>query len=308
MIYVSQGHEESIGLEVFIKSFLMLSPSQRDGFCLVANLNALKDTLSSIKISFELTEGIIHISGAHLKFIDVKTSNLPLSTSSLSFILDNIDHSKDILLTLPTSKDQLIIKGIKAAGYTEFLRKFYNNQSVSMLFSSPTDDALLVTDHIRLSDVSTVINEDLIFSKVSNVLEFYSKYFDAYEEVIFAGINPHVGEGGLLGTEDKCISKAIEKLSLSYEIPFRGPFSGDTLHFYRSKKRQLLVYMFHDQGLPWFKSKNHVIGLNISLGLPFLRMSVDHGTAFGLFKQNKANYLGCHYLLTSALKAQYRIG
>ena len=308
MIYVSQGHEESIGLEVFIKSFLMLSPSQRDGFCLVANKEAVEETLNSLNIFYLFTEKYIKISSSNLFFKNIEVSSLPLSTASLNYILESMDYSKDILLTLPTSKDQLVYQDIKAAGYTEFLRKSFKNNFVSMLFSSPTDDALLITDHIKLSEVSSTIDEDLIINKVSNVLIYYSKYFEFYEEVIFAGINPHAGEGGLLGNEDKCISKAIEKLSLRFDIPFIGPLSGDTLHFHKSDKKQLLVYMFHDQGLPWFKSRNHVVGLNISLGLPFLRMSVDHGTAFGLFKKNKANYLGCHYLLISAIKAQSRIG
>jgi 4-hydroxythreonine-4-phosphate dehydrogenase len=309
MIYITQGHEKSIGLEVFLKSFLTLSSKEQSLFTLSCDTQTLIDNLEILKIKdYVIGEGYILFSGVKLNLLPIdNNSSLPLSTVSLENIL-NILKTEDILLTLPTSKDQLILKDSLAAGYTEFLRKKYDVPNVSMMFSSEEDHALLITDHIPLNSVTEIITKDLIKNKISNVLDNTEKYFDAFDEVILAGINPHVGENGILGHEDEAIFEAKHELISKYpNINFKGPYSGDTLHFHRKNSKQLLVYMFHDQGLPWFKGKNKVVGLNISLGLPFLRMSVDHGTAFDMYGKGKANYLGCYYLLRSAISAHEKI-
>ena len=103
--------------------------------------------------------------------------------------------------------------------------------------------------------------------------------------------------------EEKYIKKDILDLEKLYGHIFSGPFSGDTLHHHqRLDKKQLFVYMYHDQGLAQFKSQYGLIGLNITLGLPFLRLSVDHGTAFDLYGKNKANISGMLFLFKQAFE------
>jgi 4-hydroxythreonine-4-phosphate dehydrogenase len=143
----------------------------------------------------------------------------------------------------------------------------------------------------------------LIINKLQITLDNFKKYFFPFNEVILAGINPHAGENGILGDEEKHIKSAITELEKSYGKIFKGPVSGDTLHYlHDSTKNQLLVYMYHDQGLTQFKSQYGLIGLNITLGLPFLRLSVDHGTAFELYGKNKANISGMLYLFKQAFE------
>ncbi len=309
MIYVTQGHEHSIGLEVFIKSFLLLSKKKQKLFTLCCCFESLSKSFNSLNIDIIKKANQVHFNGVELNIAPIGAdSELPQSTTSLEVALSLLNSSTDILITLPTSKDQLILNKSRAAGYTEYLRKKFNSPDVSMLFSSPTDHALLVTDHIPLKEVTKVITADLIINKVKNVIDNISNYFDCFEEIIFSGINPHVGESGILGVEDRVVYEAMNALKKIYpRIKIIGPFSGDTLHFHKNPTKQLLVYMFHDQGLPWFKGKNKVVGLNISLGLPFLRMSVDHGTAFDLYGKGKANFLGCNYLLRSSIRAQKKL-
>lgn len=206
-------------------------------------------------------------------------------------------------MTLPTSKDQLIYNGQSLAGYTEFFRSFYNNNNIAMTFKGTTQNVLLITDHVALKDVPKTITEELIVEKTNTTLNFYQKYFYAFDEVIFSGINPHVGENGILGSEDKIISVAIDELKKKHTLTFKGPYSGDTLHMHHDEtKKQLFVYMFHDQGLSQFKAMHGLIGLNISMGLPFLRLSVDHGTAFDLYGKNKANPTGLIFLFKQAFE------
>ncbi|MBF0208641.1 MAG: 4-hydroxythreonine-4-phosphate dehydrogenase PdxA [Oligoflexia bacterium] len=211
---------------------------------------------------------------------------------------------ENILLTLPTSKDQLVLDGKLQMGHTEFLRSYFRKPELPMVFIADDVAVLLITDHIPLRDVAKTITSDLIVEKVAVTLNGQVNRFSQLDEVFIAGINPHAGENGLLGNEDVVVSDAITRLKERFpDVDFLGPISADTLFFHKKrKKRQLFVYMFHDQGLPLFKSIYGFTGLNVTFGLPFLRMSVDHGTAFELFGQNMADSSGALYMLRSALR------
>ncbi|MBC7427699.1 MAG: 4-hydroxythreonine-4-phosphate dehydrogenase PdxA [Bacteriovorax sp.] len=296
MIYVTQGHERGIGLEIFLKSFLLLSKEEKEGVTLIVEEKDLDTNLSDLKLS--------KINFKYLKTIHPKmaAAKIPSSTSSLITALELIKPT-DILITLPTSKDQLILNNKNMAGYTEFFRGYYKNANIAMTFKGLSQNVLLVTDHVALKDVSTMITKKLIVDKTNTTIEFYKKYFSAFDEVVFSGINPHVGENGILGNEDFIIQNAIDELKNKHILQFSGPYSGDTLHMHANdNKNQLFVYMYHDQGLAQFKSHHGLIGLNISMGLPFLRLSVDHGTAFDLYGKNKANSTGMIFLFKQAFE------
>lgn len=294
MIYVTQGHEKGIGLEIFLKSFLMLSIEQQKQITLICDLNDLQTNLLDLHFKSE--------SFKNLNIINNTKGSSFSSTDSLLTAL-NLIKEEDILVTLPTSKDQLKLNGQNRAGYTEFFRAYFGNPNIAMTFKGLHQNILLMTDHLPLKDVPSAINEDLIVNKLSLTLDNFKKYFFAFDEVLIAGINPHAGEGGILGNEEIHIRKALVKLEKSYGKIFKGPLSGDTLHYAENKeKKQLMTYMFHDQGLPQFKSQYGLIGLNITLGLPFLRLSVDHGTAFELYGKNKANITGMLYLLKNCFE------
>jgi 4-hydroxythreonine-4-phosphate dehydrogenase len=171
-----------------------------------------------------------------------------------------------------------------------------------MIFKNNNLNVLLISDHIAINEIPEYITSELIFDKTETTILNYLKYYSELDQVIFSGINPHVGENGTIGTEDQVIAPAIDKLQNKYkEIDFLGPYSGDVLSSYRNNKKQLLVYMFHDQGLSYFKGINGLLGLNISFGLPFLRLSVDHGTALELNGKGIANPIGCLNLLKESI-------
>ena len=299
MIYVTQGHEKGIGLEIFLKSFLMLSRDERKYITLITVAEDLKTNLKDLKLDESLFKD--------LNTIKVQNNNTPSSSSTLLKALELIT-AQDILVTLPTSKDQLIYNGASFAGYTELFRFYFQNANIAMTFKGIKQDVVLVTDHVALSKVTSTITKDLIVNKVKTTLEFFQKYFYNFEEVIFAGINPHVGENGILGNEDQSIFEAIKILKQGHPQKFKGPYSGDTLHTQHNENiKQLFVYMFHDQGLAPFKSKFGFVGLNISMGLPFLRLSVDHGTAFDLYGKNQGDITGCLHLLKTALEVNHHV-
>ncbi len=294
MIYVTEGHESGIGLEIFLKTYLLLSKEEKKLIKLIVKKADLEKNFNDLNLSSKLF--------SELAIIENIESTSFSSTNSLLTALDLI-KPEDILITLPTSKDQLVYNNVNLAGYTEFFRSYFNNKNISMTFKGLAQNVLLVTDHIAIKDISKTITEDLIVNKVKITLENFKKYFNSFDEVIFSGINPHAGENGILGDEEKYIKQAILKLEKSYGKIFKGPVSGDTLHYlHDDSKKQLLVYMHHDQGLAQFKSLYGLLGLNITLGLPFLRLSVDHGTAFELYGKNKANISGMLYLFKQAFE------
>ena len=309
MIHLTQGHEKSIGLEVLFKSLLMISATQTKGqLTLYISKEALVENLAFFHFDYSLIGNQFLFEGHEiaLVFLD-RSSSTPLSTQALEQSLARIQKN-DILLTLPTSKDQLIFQNQIVLGHTEFLRDYFNKPTIPMVFKGPELLFLLLSDHIPLNQVSSALTLELVVGKVRATLDGLEHHFEKPLEVYFAGINPHAGEGGLFGSEDQILSQAINDLKASYPgIEFRGPVSGDSLHhLFDSDKKQLFVYAYHDQALPLFKSKQVFWGLNISFGLPFLRLSVDHGTAFDLWGKNKANFLGCYDVLKTALRINKR--
>ena len=115
-------------------------------------------------------------------------------------------------------------------------------------------------------------------------------------KLILAGINPHCGENGLLGSEDKNLVEAIDIIKSKFSIDITGPVAADSVLLSDYKPSNIFIFPFHDQGLGVFKSIHKFSGINITLGLKFLRLSPDHGTAFGIYGMDKANYLGQFFI------------
>jgi len=254
-------------------------------------------------IKFKICDGSLSISTSQLKCKFINRNELSETLQSLREVLKKITP-QDLLLTLPSSKNQFRDESVNYNGYTEYLRKHFNSAELSMGFYYEDTLFNLITDHIPLKDVTSNITVDIIVKKTQKAIVGYLNYFSQIEEVYFSGINPHAGEGGLLGEEEALIESAKKKLESLYpDIKFKGPISGDII--IKNKKpntTQIFTFFHHDQGLGIFKAMNQYYGINITFGLPFIRMSVDHGTAFDLYAKNKANPTGCLYLLNTANK------
>lgn len=303
MIHISQGHEKSISLEVFLRSCFLLDDIQLQQLILHADPNSLEQNLKDLKFEYELrnTE-IVLPGGVQIPWRPTKINKSNPSLASLESALKEI-RPQDVLVTLPTSKDQF---PNSLAGHTEYFRKNFSQSNLAMTFFEGTQFTLLITDHIPLAQVPKSVTSQRIVQKTRYALDGIQKYFWPIDQVVFSGINPHAGEEGQLGTEDARITEAAQKLSKLYpKVGSIGPLSGDTLHNHVPPNlRCLSVYMHHDQGLAPFKQKNLFWGSNITFGLPFLRLSVDHGTAFDLYAKRKAQFLGCYDVLLTALRTQ----
>jgi len=295
-LYVTQGHEKGIGLEVFFKSCLLMRSSDLFVVKLIAFEKAVKETLTTMKLPFNIGKDFIDVAGSKVAVTWLKDINHSQSFTALELGM-KLSEISGVLFTLPTSKDQF--PGF--AGHTEYFRAFYDRQEIGMFFSSPKLQVLLLSDHIPVNQVSTVMTEDVIYERLLLSLNTLSKWGWPVKKILISGMNPHAGENGLIGDEDQRVSAAIKRLGLKIKLDMAGPLPGDTMLLEQKSPNDLLVYLFHDQGLGVFKGLQGFIGSNITLGLPYPRFSPDHGTSFGLFGKNRADYRGCAYSLKEAV-------
>lgn len=195
------------------------------------------------------------------------------------------EKKADAIVTLPIHKQAWAKAGIEHKGHTEVLRYFFSDRAIMMLGCEQMFVALY-TEHIPLKSVAKHI-------KVNSLSEFLQNFYQCTkaQKVAVLGLNPHAGDGGVLGDEEKKISKAIQKANkkLKQNI-YDGPFIPDVA-FTESmrEKYKYFVTMYHDQGLIPLKALYFEESINVSLNLPIIRTSVDHGTAFDIAYQNKAN-------------------
>lgn len=301
-VYVTQGHEEGIGLEVFFKSVMLMPKEELKLIRLIAYEKSVIETLISMRLPFSIFEDSIFLAGIEIKVYWLSAVNHSQSFTAIDLGM-RLCESGGVLFTLPTSKDQF--PGYP--GHTEYFRAFYNKPELGMFFSSPRLQVLLLSDHVAVKDLSKLMTEDLIYKRLLSAIKTLESWNWPTKRILISGMNPHAGEQGLIGDEDARITKAIKRLRSKVKLDVLGPLPGDTMLFEQKSKEDLLVYLFHDQGLGVFKGLQGFIGSNITLGLPYPRFSPDHGTSFGLFGKNQADYRGCAYSLKEAVQMLTRI-
>jgi 4-hydroxythreonine-4-phosphate dehydrogenase len=302
MIHITQGHQKGVGLEVLFKSLVFFNQKNIEQMILYASQKDILNTLEFLPYVFSINHDSIHIHGKSLKCYFIENSKY-ISTDTLTTAL-NVIKPNDVLFTLPTSKEQLIHNSEVKHGYTEFFRSYFDKNNIAMIFMSNKEKVALLSDHIPISAISNTLSLDFIKNKTLLILNSFQENISNLDEVIMTGINPHSGENGRLGIEDNNVEKALIYLKSKFKnIKFNSkPIPADTVQYHRKNNiNQLIIYSSHDQALATFKDRNGILGLNITLGLPFLRISVDHGTAFELYQKNKADSTGCYYCLKQAL-------
>lgn len=181
--------------------------------------------------------------------------------------------------------------GMKFEGHTEYLARLCGCKKFAMMFVSKKLKVSLVTRHIPLSEVSKAISIKSICDTVELTHNTLKNWFGIKNPKIgVAGLNPHCGEEGLFGREESItIKPAIQKLKAGYG-GISGPIPGDTLlHDAYNRKYDAAVCMYHDQALAAFKMIARNEGVNLTLGLPFVRTSPDHGTGFDIARKEKAD-------------------
>ncbi|NIP30332.1 MAG: 4-hydroxythreonine-4-phosphate dehydrogenase PdxA [Candidatus Dadabacteria bacterium] len=190
----------------------------------------------------------------------------------------------DAIVTAPISKESIHLAGSKYPGHTEMLKDLTNSEKAMMLFEGEFFKVALLTIHVSLKDVPGLIKRQTIYEAIKLCGKELKEKFDIDNpKIAVCALNPHAGEAGAFGNEEiKEIKPAIEK-SRNEGINVEGPFPADTLfYFAKQKKWDLIIAMYHDQGLIPFKMLSFDRGVNVTIGIPVIRTSPDHGTAFNL--------------------------
>ena len=197
------------------------------------------------------------------------------------------------LVTGPVSKAQLYAIGFTHPGQTEFVaeRCGIAGEMVAMMLAGPTLRTVPVTTHIALKDVPGALSTELIVAKGRTVIRSLRRLFGIQRpRLAVAGLNPHAGEEGALGREEiDMVAPAIERLR-EEEADVTGPHAPDTMFHARARAQyDAALCLYHDQALVPLKTLHFDEGVNMTLGLPIVRTSPDHGTAFDIAGQDRAN-------------------
>ena len=275
---ITPGELESIGLEVTLKALQQLKTVEHS-YIFYSQKDYLKKHIDLVKIGSEIKE--IKSPTTDLKpgvyFINSSRSPVDWFKEACGFCSAHPNLSA--LITGPLIKKSFNDPSI--LGHTEYLRSIFPDHELFMTFFGEHYNCLLLNDHIPLSKVC----DDISLEKIHEAYRIIANTFEV-KQIGLLGLNPHAGEEGLLGNEEI----NIHNVACNKNELLEGPLSPDGFFNLESyQKYDFLIANYHDQGLIPFKVINGFKASQASLGLPFVRTSVDHGTSFDIFMKNKAN-------------------
>lgn len=196
----------------------------------------------------------------------------------------------DAIVTGPICKESWVMTGCKFPGHTEFLQHRTKSKRVAMMFVAPKLNVILATVHIPLMDVKNFLTIGAVYDPIDMGNQACLKLGIAKPKIAVCGLNPHASENGQFGDEEARIITPAIQVAQANGIDVKGPFPGDTIFIDAVHgKYDLVVAMYHDQGLIPVKLLGWEDAVNVTLGLPIIRTSVDHGTAFNIVGKNQAH-------------------
>ena len=302
-ILIISGEPAGIGLDLCLKLAYKKFNAE---ITILANRNALLDRarLQKKEVKF-LAKPSLHKGDGHLHIIDVpytkKVSpgileklNSLAQLNAIDFAVNECIQKKyDALVTLPLNKKILSSSRKKFTGHTEYISTLCGakNKEVMLLVNKNNLRVALVTTHIALIDVPKSITKKKLEQTIETLNnDLINNFKIKRPRITITGLNPHAGENGEFGTEEKqIITPVITKLN-NAGLNLRGPIPADTAFTEKYiKNTDSFLTMYHDQGLAPFKALSFNHGVNTTLGLPIIRTSVDHGTAIELVGSKKIN-------------------
>ena len=297
-IIIVAGEPESTFLEIYIKA--LKYKNFKSPLILICSLNLLKKEINRLKFKKKI------------KILEPKNLyNIKLDNSNINLINISIDNKKNksnyinISFNLafnllkekftnkfingPINKKDFLQK--KFLGITEFISEKFNKKKTAMLIYNKDLSVCPITTHLPLKFVTKKINKSLIFEKTKLLNDFYINQNGFKPKIAITGLNPHCESVSKYNEDNKIISPAIKNLKRKgYKVD--GPFPADTVFLKQNRvKYDVILGMYHDQVLTPFKTLKEYDAINITLGLPFFRLSPDHGPNKQMFKKNLSNPL-----------------
>jgi 4-hydroxythreonine-4-phosphate dehydrogenase len=319
VIGITTGDVNSISVEVIIKT---LADSRINDYCVPVVYGSPK-VMSYWKKQLGFGEFNLHIAKSfdqiHLKKsnilvcweeeIEIKPGEITEQAGKYAFkslemaTRDAKDGKIDALVTGPLNKQNVNSASLPFTGHTEYLAQQAGTQDFIMMLLSTDIKVGLVTGHVPVSEIASKINKELILKKLRTMQKSLQKDFSITKpKIALLGLNPHAGDNGLLGKEDKEIIAEAVKQAQAENIVAYGPYSADG--FFGSRQFHqfdAVLAMYHDQGLIPFKYLAFDDGVNYTAGLPFVRTSPDHGTAYAIAGKNQASETSFRNALYTAI-------
>ena len=284
-VAISIGDLNGIGIEIAIKAHKKISKLVKPIY--IIDKNMLKQAANLLNLKIPKNFKIVSPNAKSFKIIPGTINKKSGLYSYYSFkkAIKLAKNSKvDAILTLPIHKEAWSKADIGYKGHTDMLRDIFKKDAIMMLGCKSMYTALF-TEHIPLKEVPKKIKTKTLITFLLNL----QKSLNTNKKIAILGLNPHAGDGGILGKEEEKITKAIKRANkILNKKQFIGPLVPDIAFTpYFRKKYKYFVAMYHDQGLAPLKALYFDSSINISLNLPILRVSVDHGTAFDIAYKKK---------------------
>ena len=314
---ISIGDPNGIGIEVMLKALSERSSNDNCNYIIYSSheliVNQKKD-LNIKSLPLKKIESFDKISHNSLNIKEVFTESRyefgvvdknVSQNAIISFkeaVKDASDKKIDVLITSPIDKNLSFSKTFKYSGHTDYLRNYLDEDPIMLMVSKKLKVGLL-TEHVALNDVVHNITIEKTTRKLKLLYQVLNEDFGIIKpKIAVLSINPHIGDNGVIGTEDqKLLTPAINELNKNDNIIF-GPFSADTFFCNNYAKYDAILAIYHDQGLIPFKTISFGEGVNYSAGLSIIRTSPDHGTGFDIAGKSIADPSSFRHALNLALE------
>ncbi len=310
VILISAGDPDSISTEITIKAIQNSKINKNIKPIVITNSKLIEDCKKNIKSKIELNEIEDNVNFSDFKenFLNILSIKLPddnilgnrdikfssfIQNSIITCVKTEMNSVASAIVTNPINKNMMYRSGFNFQGHTDFLASLskYKKNPVMMLVNNELK-TIPLTIHVPLKNVPRLITKNLIALTINIAKESLVSLFNIPKpRIIVTGLNPHAGENGDIGDEEKTIIvPAINEAKKIQNCFVEGPISADTaFSSERRKDYDVAICMYHDQALIPIKTLNFFTGVNVTLGLDFIRTSPDHGTGFDIAGKNIAN-------------------
>ncbi|MBI5408912.1 MAG: 4-hydroxythreonine-4-phosphate dehydrogenase PdxA [Nitrospirae bacterium] len=304
LLAITMGDPAGIGPEVIAKA--LAGHESECGAIVIGSSEVMKDAVRSLEISLKVRRvsspsemnpapGVIELidvggKGPFEKGRPTKEGGLISYLAVKRAVELALEGSVKGIVTAPISKEAIGMAGLKWPGHTEMLAELTGTRDFAMMLVGGKLRVILVTIHASLKSVPGLITKDSVLKTISLAVGACKMLGIEEPRIAVAGLNPHAGEAGRFGDEEeKIISPAISE-AMASGIRIGGPYPPDTVFMKAARGDfDIVVAMYHDQGLIPLKLLAFDSGVNMTIGLPFIRTSPDHGTAFDIAWKGKAN-------------------
>jgi len=309
IVAVTMGDASGIGPEIIVKAFLNPEIQNTVRPIVIGDARIMKTALKFAKgqpievnaikrvLEAKFQNGIIDVLDLqNLEPSKVKMAQIcaPCGKAAIQYLEKAIklamDGDVDAIATAPINKEAMHKAGYKFHGHTEILAKRTRTKNYAMMFVSDPFWVMLVTTHLPLNKVSKAVTKKRVLQTIKLANEFLYSVRGKKPKIGVAGLNPHAGEGGIFGTEEKKAIKPAVEEAKRMGINVKGPISPDGIFYLANVGLfDIVIAMYHDQGLIPLKLLSFNRSVNVTVGLPIIRTSVDHGTGFDIAGKGWAN-------------------